>query len=566
MPRLNEEQRDFVFNYPNGIIINASPGTGKTNTLVHRALYKIESLPKFKKIALITYTNAGTDEISTRLVNKENAFIGTIHRFCLQFILRPYSWIYNWGKLRVLSFEEQMKFLEQNADINLGQSSIDELNKIKRNLDGSFDEDIAWEHDINLGEFIERYTAYLDEITAIDFNEILYRSYKILNENQFVLKSLSNKFYEILIDEFQDTNLFQYEIFKKINEIGVSTFFMVGDEKQKILSFAGAIDNAFLSACSDFNLPLEYLIRTYRSTNNIVDSYSLLFDDHPIIINESIINSLNIKPIKILYNNNDKQSKLNECVDYLVNTCSISLDKIAILSKSWFDSIDASRCLRQNYNIVGVGALPHQMKDIKNSTFELMKNLIKFKLSSSIKDLKSLKRAFETHLIENNIFFDEEEKIPKFNILIKRFREINESLTITEGLHCLQNLFDELLVIEHNTFQIILSSINQDEINYWNLEKYYKTISHRNGILSTTIHQSKGLEFDAVILNQMNEGKIPYQYWNGRYREDLTEENLEEGKKLFYVGLSRARKHIIILHNWKPSIFVELLNDRGCFE
>lgn len=180
MSELNEEQKNAVFNHPNGVIINASPGTGKTKTLVSRALHKIESIPKYKKVALITYTNAGTDEISIRLVNKENAFIGTIHRFCLQFILRPYSWIYNWGKLRVLSYEEQLEFLEVNSDINLGQNAIDELNKIKKNLDGTFETNNEWLYNISFEELIERYIEYLDNINAIDFNEILYRSYKII--------------------------------------------------------------------------------------------------------------------------------------------------------------------------------------------------------------------------------------------------------------------------------------------------------------------------------------------------------------------------------------------------
>lgn len=570
MSSLNDEQKEAVFNYPNGVIINASPGTGKTKTLVSRATHKIDSIPKYKKLALITYTNAGTDEISSRLVNKESIFIGTIHRFCLQFILRPYSWIYSWGKSRVISYDEQLEFLEINRDISLGDSPIDELNKIKRNIDGSFDINIEWNHGITLDELIRRYYEYLDDITAIDFNEILYRSYKIINENDFVLKSLSNKFYEILIDEFQDTNLFQYEIFKKINEIGVSTFFMVGDEKQKILSFAGAIDGAFNLAQNDFELPISYLLKTYRSTNNIVDAYSLLFDNHPILENISLYNSLNIPLQKkeFDYRENTLENKINSSVEYLVEKCNIELEQIAILSKTWFDAYNVSKFLRSNYNIVGLGALPHNMTNIKNSTFDLVKSLVKFKGISSIKNLKSLRRAFESHLNENNIAFSREEQIIIFNSLIKSFREIDENLTLEDGLNEIQNIFDELLVIEHNTFSQIISSISEDEINYWNIEKYFRALSNSNGILSTTIHQSKGLEFDAVILNQMSLGKVPHQNYIKEQRcyEDLTVENLEEGRRVFYVGLSRAKKYLIITHNWNPSRFVNLLNENNCFE
>ncbi len=570
MNNLNDEQKEAVFDYPNGVIINASPGTGKTKTLVSRALFKLESIPKYKKLALITYTNAGTDEISTRLVNKESTFIGTIHRFCLQFILRPYSWIYNWGKLKVLAYEEQLNFLELNTDINLGETPLDELNKIKRNLNGTFNTSIDWEFNIPLEELIDRYYEYLDSINAIDFNEILYRSYKIINENNFVLESLSNKFYEILIDEFQDTNLFQYEIFKKINLIGVPTFFMVGDEKQKILSFAGAIDDSFNLAQNDFNLPISYLLKTYRSTNNIVDAYKVMFENHPPIQNESIYNSIDIPLEKkeFNYRNNSLEKTINESVEYLVNQCNIKLEQIAILSKTWFDAFNASKFLRSNYNVIGLGSLPHTMQNIRNSTFELMKGLVRFKTSSSIRNLKSLRRSFESHLSENDITLDSDEQVIIFNRLIKRFREIDELLSIEEGFNEIQNIFDELLIIEHSTFSEIINMITEDEITYWNLEKYFKALSNSNGILSTTIHQSKGLEFDAVILNQMNIGKVPHQNYirNEQRYDDLTYENLEEGKRVFYVGLSRAKRHLIITHNWQPSRFVELLNENGCFE
>ncbi len=571
MINLNDEQKDIVFNYPDGVIINASPGTGKTTTLVARALYKMESLPTYRKIGLITYTNAGADEVSDRIGNQKDAFIGTIHSFCLEFILRPYAWIYDWGKKRVLSYDEQLVFLEQNEDIDLGRTPVDELNKINKNLDGSYIIDNEWEHEISIEELIERYTEYLDEINVISFNEILYRSYKIIDENQFVVKALANKFYEILIDEFQDTNIFQYEILKKINTERTTTFFMVGDEKQRILQFAGAIDNAFSCVIDDFNLPLTYLVTSYRSTTNIVNAYSSIFDEHPEINNQSNNKDLNIKLIKEEFNNyqnnNTLEDKINNHIKYLVENCNIKLDEIAILSKSWFDAVYASACLREKYNIVGLGALPHPMKNVKNSTFELIKGLAKFKLLSSLKNLKSLKRSFEAHLLEHDINFEEEEKKIIFSKLIKAFRELDISMNLDDGLDMLQNIFDRYLIIEHITFSTIKSEIKDDEIKLWTLEKYFKTLSSVGGILSTTIHQSKGLEFDAVILNQVNIGKIPHQIWNSEIREheELTTENLEDGKKVFYVGVSRARKYLIMLHNWKPSMFVTELESKGHF-
>jgi superfamily I DNA/RNA helicase len=134
---LNPIQHDVVFNSPGNTIVSASPGSGKTRTLVARAQHKLDSLPHRKCIGLITYTNAGADEIASRLVTNQQSdvFIGTIHRFCLEFILKPFGWIYKYSKPKVISYDELMEFIELNPDLDLGNSPLDELNKIKKTLE-----------------------------------------------------------------------------------------------------------------------------------------------------------------------------------------------------------------------------------------------------------------------------------------------------------------------------------------------------------------------------------------------------------------------------------------------
>jgi superfamily I DNA/RNA helicase len=285
---LNNKQRKVVFELAGNTIVSASPGSGKTKTLVARAQHKLDSIPVHKSLALITYTNAGADEIAYRLSDRDkNIFIGTIHRFCLEFILRPFSWLYDWSKPRIVSYDELLEFVELNTDLDLGDSPLDEINKIKKTLNGDLDKNVGWDNTSTLEYVAEVYFDFLKAKKTIDFNEILYRSYKIIIENDFVSTSLANKFYEISIDEFQDTNIYQYEIIKEINKKGTCTFFMVGDERQRIFRFAGAIDKAFNKAAVDFNAPIEILEETYRSTSNIINAYSSLFENHPLLLNES---------------------------------------------------------------------------------------------------------------------------------------------------------------------------------------------------------------------------------------------------------------------------------------
>ena len=115
--------------------------------------------------------------------------------------------------------------------------------------------------------------------------------------------------------------------------------------------------------------------------------------------------------------------------------------------------------------------------------------------------------------------------------------------------------------MKHSTFDEILGLINDQEGINWTLGKYLLTLSGVSGITVNTIHQAKGLEYEVVILNSVNEGRIPYQFWDReqRVRHPLTQENLEDGRTLLYVGMSRAKAILFVLHGWNPSLFIQTI-------
>ncbi|MCH2217064.1 MAG: hypothetical protein MK076_03135, partial [Flavobacteriales bacterium] len=106
----------------------------------------------------------------------------------------------------------------------------------------------------------------------------------------------------------------------------------------------------------------------------------------------------------------------------------------------------------------------------------------------------------------------------------------------------------------------IIERISEEEVPYWSLDKYLMTLSGVNGITINTIHQAKGLEYQAVILDQMNLGRIPYQMWNRSTGEFMpaAPDEVEDGRNLFYVAMSRAKRYLIITHNWNPSRFINI--------
>jgi len=561
---LNTNQRKAVFELTGNTLITASPGSDKTRTLVARAIHNLDIIPKHKSIALITYTNSGADEIAARFIAERNVFIGTIHSFCLEYILRPFSWIYNWYRPCVISYEQRKKFFEENGDIdleeNFGQNKFDELGKIRKKPDGSLDRDVEWNHTIGIKAVADRYFNYQNDLKVIDFNEILFRSYFIVNKNEFVSKSLASKFFEILVDEFQDTNFYQYEILKSINQHSICSFFMVGDSKQRIFSFAGAIENSFEKAQIDFNAKNVELTEVYRSTNQIIKAYSVLFENHPIIENKSDFSDLNIKVSFVETTKANHQAYVENIIKQLLEKNDIKLSEIAILSTSWYAAFPISKVLRKKYNIVGLGALPH--KSISNSTISLLRILSKHYLTPEIRSLRGIKRNIDNHLLEYSLQFTQKELNKKTNELISQFLSIQPNVNIVNGIFNLKSIFDTTFNIDHSTFGEILDLISEEEKQKWDIGQYFKTLAGVDGINCNTIHKAKGLEFDVVILNEMNENKIPYQKCicrNPWTFQELTKEDIENGRTLFYVAVSRARKLLIVLHNWKPSMFVEMI-------
>lgn len=562
---LNRIQKKVVFDCPGNTIVSASPGSGKTKTLVARAQHKLETIQPFKALALITYTNAGADEISDRLVdNEKTLFIGTIHRFCLEFILRPYGWIYGWSKPRIITFDELSEFLDSNKDLDFGENKIESIGQFKKNIKGELDTSNRWTDVETFTELFTLYNNFLGQKKAIDFNEILYRSYKIVSENDFVVTSLANKFYEISVDEFQDTNIFQYEIFKIINTKELCTFFLVGDPKQRILRFAGAIDCAFESASVDFDTPVEVLEEVYRSTTNIVNAYCSLFNNHPKLTNQSKYNTIDTK---ILIRETRKQTHdqiIEEIIETLITKCSASPNDIAILSPTWRDCLQVSKLLRSKYKVKGFGAFPH--KSVGNSTFALLRAVVKFIYFGSIRNLRIVRRNVEMHLLENSLTLSESEFHFRTNQLISKVSEVVRDRSLINGILDLKKIFESIFQSEHSAFSELIQLINDEEAQQWSIERYFEVLAGVEGITVNTIHQSKGLEYEIVILNQINENKIPYQKYLGKIQgeycyESLTEENTQDGKTLFYVGISRAMSFLVVLHGFKPSMFIDSLKN-----
>jgi len=552
MAHLNEKQKTAVNEYGN-VFVSAPPGSGKTRTLIARAEKKLENYDK--PVALITYTNAAADEMRNRINSEKKIFVGTIHKFCLEYILRPFGWLYNWENLKVISFDDKNKIKEE-IEIRFGRKiKYKFFNNVRKKLNGEIDLSNI-DYSLEIAGF---YFDYLRKNELVDFNEILYRAYKILDNNQFIRTSLASKFTEILVDEFQDINYFQYEIIKLLDKDKLCSFFMVGDFRQSIMRFAGAIDLEFEEIESDFNCRRIQLNKTYRSTDNIVDSYVSLFNNHPKIDNRAEVKDVKIK-VKIESCNSSCKNR--GCKDTCNNNVSIignllndlleegfEESEIAILSPWRNDAKKIGNKLAGKFNIVGPHVLPHSVTEIKStSTFQLIKSLSKYFVKSSVNNLRNIKTAIENYLLENNISVMQEKiNLLTKNLLITLFE--NKNAKLIKAFKNVESAFNRHFGVDQQEFVEIIDKIRPNRKERLVFSEYLKMLSGIDGIFNQTIYAAKGLEFDAVILNRIDEGRIPYS-------STPSEEDIDNGRKLFYVGLSRAKRYLAVIHADDESRFI----------
>lgn len=274
---LNIEQKQIVQSSGN-ILVTACPGGGKTRTLIHKIAYELDQCKENSKmIVAITYTNAAADEIESRIekmgINSERLWTGTIHAFCLEWILRPYAGYCNRLKQGFTVIDEYTanKIKEEvcrkfNANIYDTNTKANRKGKLLNSND-------------NNKKAASEYHKLLNENRYIDFDLIMYLSYKILVSYPRISSCMGNVFHMICVDEYQDTQDIAYGILGCIFRASVNKpmAFIVGDVDQAIYGGLGGVAKSKEELEEEFgNIVFEEktISGCYRSCQRIVDYYS----------------------------------------------------------------------------------------------------------------------------------------------------------------------------------------------------------------------------------------------------------------------------------------------------
>lgn len=558
---LNDEQIAAICE-PNNVFLIACPGSGKTRTLTYKIAFELSSLKDPKKwVIAITYTHRAADEIRERIeilgIDASQLWIGTIHSFCLEWILKPYGIYHDTlknGFKIINSYDSEEIISKICSSIRTERIWYGECSHYYTprglTLTGAGGK-VSLVRKV-LGD----YHDHLAENGQIDFEQILYFAYEILLNKSAVAKILANLFSYILIDEYQDTKEIQYSIVASIikaSQCRVKTF-IVGDPNQAIYGSLGgyAITRLELEQLAEVSFTPMSLDKNYRSSRKIINYYSNFNVTPSATVAEGEHRN---HPSIITYDNITQKDNLVEQVsrhiEHSVQTLGISEKEICVIAPWWMHLAALTRNLVNrlpDYNFDGPGLVPFS-RDIDNFWFKLTQIILTEPSPNMyVKRLRwasDILNDMELALVNNH------------SILPKNFLKAVNSISIDEhdGLAYLRTffgaLFSELgidftlfpMLKEHhesffNSTQNRIDRLRKENAFFaTDIDAFRKAFKPRTGIKVSTIHGVKGGEYDVVISFGLLQDLVP----------NFNDRSVESAKKLLYVIGSRARKNLHLI-------------------
>ena len=543
---LNEQQKAVCIS-DNNIILTACPGSGKTRTITHRLAYVQEKYSSSRKLNIaITYTNRAADEISSRIeetgVNCDTIWTGTIHQFCMHFIIRPYA-----------MYSDRLSKGYHIIDEFISKKYLSEIaNRLGLRLN-------YYDNPRNYPNVVTEYHKFLKQKKEIDFDLILELSYDLLLNHKFISENISSMFRSIHVDEYQDTNNYQYlilsEIFKSNKQINMV---FVGDVNQAIYGNLGGVakNKEEIERLFEVSFENKVLSGCYRSTQSIVDYY-VNFE----IENTGVFSVAQYKNKQgaFVYNKTINKTELPNKIAEIIIQClkiGISEDEICVIAPQWNQLHSISSALKKLLPNVSFDAPDiSPFKYDPTNPFYILARLVFSDSGRHIELRKRLANEFleileseykiyipinyDCHILLKNINYltssvDEKDSLTVYFEVVKR---VLLSLGVfLKKETVLNNIYE--LYIEKTRGRIEQYSISQ---KYKDIKYYFK---EKKGVVINTIHGIKGEEFTTVIAFGLLNGYLPH--WNYITQDNLKPHRENEANKLLYVLTSRAKVNLYL--------------------
>lgn len=537
----------------NNTVVIAGPGSGKTTVLTLKVMQLLaEVIYPPRGLACLTYSTEAVREFKSRLVKlglekRKNVFLGTVHSFCLSEIITPFAALYPQYKIplpiRIISEAEKNRLFDsQNYE---GTPKLIDVDKERtRNIKGI--SRVAIEsYDIALKAAIS-FEELLIQNGYLDFISMVKKSVELVKNEPYVRKALEAKYPWIIVDEYQDLGKPLHELILTLLNLTRIKVFAVGDADQSIYDFQGAAPDYLVELSQRQDVSCIHLKNNYRSSQTIVDASEYVLKSSRGYIASGKLRDYHAKLefIECPKGMDEQYERVIEQISRF-HTEGIPYHEIAVLVGNNKQVAElAQECSRQNIPAY-IARQSFRLTDLIIWTQNCAK-WVSDKCSVSFDEICSTWKSFisQKRIISEDDYF-----------LLKR--TIFQTLTASKV--CTDNLSEWLCYLDKEVGIVSAFTASErypDEID--NFNKLLETArSHdtqltikfltrlgipENQVVLTTMHSSKGLEFDVVILPGMEKDSFPSYY-------DNTPRKLAEARRLCFVSVSRARKACILIRS-----------------
>ena len=605
LDKLNERQKEAVLATEGPVLVLAGAGSGKTTVLVNRIAYMIsEKHIRPWNILAITFTNKAAREMKDRIERllgdtAKDMWIGTFHSVCVR-ILRSCIDLLGYSRDFVIYDTADTKTVMKEClrELDIDEKSFPVRNVLsiisnaKNDLMDAATFENVYKSDYRMSiiaKIYYRYQTKLRKNNAVDFDDIILNTVKILSENPDVLSKYQDKFQYILVDEYQDTNNSQYLLINLLAQAN-RNLCVVGDDDQSIYKFRGANIGNILNFEDDYSdVQKITLDQNYRSTQNILDAANSVISNNKGRMGKSLWTSNGDGNKVFVYTGTneydearyiarqikkhfDEQGSFSDCaILYRTNAQSRVIEEMLMRESVPYKVLSGLRFydrkeikdiiayLRVVYNPnddVSLARIINEPKrKIGNATLEKARNIAREK-ETSLYDVIS-------HADDYPEFKTAIKKLLGFSEIIQSLIKLKDTVTIEDltGRILNDTGYMPALVMEDTTesktrienlgeFISVITEFEKNEETGNTLGEFLENISlvsdidgydeNEDSAVLMTIHSAKGLEFPIVFLSGLEEGLFPGM------RSMESDDDIEEERRLCYVEITRAKEQLYI--------------------
>jgi len=611
---LNPKQREAVEAPDGPVLVVAGPGSGKTRVLTHRVAYLIKNRGVSPyRIMAVTFTNKAAREMKERLHGLlgeqvlRQITIGTFHAICARILRReaeslPYS-----RDFVIYDDADQLSVIRRCLkELNLDDSDFppraiqNSISRAKGQLIGPHEYAPArYEHEA-VARVYRRYQALLLENNALDFDDLLMVTVQLLRSNQEVRDKYQRQYQHILVDEFQDTNAAQYVILKLL-AARHRNLFVVGDEDQSIYAWRGADFRNVQRFRDDYkDVQVVLLEQNYRSSQTILETAHHVISRNRERVPKRLWTEnepgVPVTAMEAYDEQEEAQFVLQEAerlmaeegysrgdlaVMYRTNAQSRALEEVFVRAGMPYRLVGATRFYerREVKDALAYLRLIHNPRDtvsllrivnvprraIGQKTLDQLESWAESQGVSLFEALQRLRRQEDAPVVGRG-----RASLLSFLGLMEEFMAVRRELSVLELLDLVLDLTGYASYVRDGTDEGEERWENTNELRgvareYSSLpvEESLTTFLEEVALVSDvdnleeqveapcllTLHMAKGLEFPLVFIVGLEEGVLPHN------RSMDTQEELEEERRLFYVGITRAKQRLYLIHTFRRALF-----------